>query len=321
MDKNILSKVFSAKSVAIFIHINPDADAVGAAIAMKLALEKNGIVADCFSENDIIEHLLSIKGASMFNTAEEREYDLGLILDCAESSRIGINMSKILKKCKQTAIIDHHEKVDALDIDYIYSDNKAASCTQIIYYLFKDYDKNIIDKDIAEALYAGVLTDSGGFLFNNVSNNTMQMVAELYEYNINASNLARALMCDVKKCVFDLQTLALSNARFFDNNTIGIVVLTKEMFKKTNTTEQDTSNMVNKIVDIKEVKLAISIAEVSYNAYKVSARSKNSDYALSLARCFGGGGHKEAAGCRVYGYLEDCIEKLLGAARDVLADD
>ncbi len=321
MDNNILKTIFTARSVAIFIHINPDGDAVGSAMAMKGALETKNIAVDCFSEQSIPDNLLSIKGAQCFNTSQKGEYDFGLIVDAAEVSRIGQNSSKILKKCKKVALIDHHEVGSSMGIDCAHRVPGAASATQVIYYLLKDYDKSLITKDVAEALYAGVLTDSGGFQFSSVSKDTMQMVADLYGYGIDAPTIARHVMRDVKKSVFDLHTMALSKARFFDNNTIGLVVLTEEMFKKTGTTDQDTNNIVTKVVDIVDVKLAISISEIGQNAYKVSTRSKGNDYALCLARCFGGGGHREASGCRIYGYLDDCIEKLVSAARDVMADD
>ncbi len=321
MTKNILSTIFTARAVAIFIHVNPDGDAVGSACAMRRALIDRGIEVDCYSEQPIPSNLINIDGADCFNLGGNKDYDLGLIVDASEISRIGVNCAKILKKCKKVALIDHHEEGSSAGIDYAVRVPEAASATQVIYYLLRDFDPTIISTPIAESLYAGVLTDSGGFQFASVTNKTMQMVAELYNYNINAPRIARQVMRDVRKNVFDLHTTALSNVRFFDNNSIGVVVLTQDMFAKTGTTDQDTMNIVTKVVDIIDVKLAISISEIGNNAYKVSTRSKGTDFALSLARCFGGGGHKEASGCRIYGYLDDCIEKLVSAARDVMADD
>ncbi len=321
MTHDILSKVFAAKTVAIFIHINPDEDAVGSAIAMQHVLSHRGIIAHCFSEQAIPDSLLAVDVVDSFNSQQLPEYDLALIVDAAEIARIGNNCIQILKKCSKVALIDHHEQASSAGIDYEYRDATAASATQVIYYLLKDYDPALIDRQVAEAIYAGALTDSGGFQFSSVTSRTMQMVAELYAYDIDATTIARKLMHDVKRSVFELHSQALSQARFFDNGSIGVVVLTTSMFERTGTTPQDTMNIVTKINDVSEVQIAISLSQIAPNAYKVSTRSKGTGYALSLAKCFGGGGHREASGCRIYGYLEDCIEKLVSAARDVMSDD
>lgn len=318
---NILGKIKDKKSVAIFIHINPDPDAVGTATALARLVEKFGGVPYLYSENDISPKLYSFDGEYLFNSAYPDSFDLGVIVDANEITRIGIRSTEILYKCTEKFIIDHHIKGNLADIDDHYIDESASSASEVLYYLIKDYDLSLMDKKIAQDLYAGVLTDTGSFLFSSVTEKTMRMVADLYSYDIEAEPIARHLMRSVEKNVFDLKTEVLSNARFYRNNEVGIIVFTKALFNKMHASERDTENIVNEIVNINSVKIAVSMAEISDRAYKVSIRSKECCYAYHLARCFGGGGHDNASGCRIYGYFEDCLHRLVSAADDILSND
>ncbi len=318
---NILEEIKSKKTVAIFIHINPDPDAVGTATALARLVEKFGGVPYLYSENDISPKLYSFDGEYRFNTEYLDRYDLGVIVDANEISRIGLRSTEILYKCAEKFIIDHHIKGNLSDIDDYYIDEKASSASEVLYYLIKSYDVGLMDKKIADDLYAGVLTDTGAFLFSSVTEKTMRMVADLYSYGIDAESIARRLMRSVDKNVFDLKTEVLSKTGFYHNNEVGIIVFTKSLFNKTHTSERDTDNIVNDVVNINSVKIAVSMAEISEKAFKVSVRSKECAYAYRLARCFGGGGHDNASGCRVYGYFEDCLHKLISAADDILSND
>ncbi len=319
--KNILDKIKKFKSVAIFIHINPDADAVGTATALARLIKKWGNTPYLYSENEIPDKLYSFDGEFKFNVEYLESYDLGVIVDANELSRIGNKSVSILGKCQNKFIIDHHIKGDLEGFDDYFINETGSSAAEVLYYLIKEYDISLMDKNIAQDIYAGVLTDTGSFVYSSVTEKTMLMVANLYSYGIEAEQIARKLLRSVEKNVFDLKTKILSSARFYENSKIGVIAFTKSLYDLTNTSEKDTENMVNEIININSVKVAISIAEIAEKAYKVSIRSKENSYAYYVSKCFNGGGHDNAAGCRVYGYLEDCVYNLVSAAKDVIGND
>lgn len=320
MKTKIFSLIKSAKTAAIFIHINPDADAVGTALATCKMLKFCGVeTVHCFSENKFNAKLRSIKGSEYFNPNPLKCYDLAVVVDCSELSRIGNNCAKIFAKCKNSIVFDHHIG-DGSYCDAALIDTKAGAAAQVLYGFMKEFCPNAIDGQTADYLYAGLVTDTGSFLYSSVSVETMNMVAELYTKDFNPSETARLLLRNNPLCAFKLKAAAMSEARFFDNGRVGLIVFTEKMFEITGAEEDDTENIISELINVDSVKVAIAMTEIANNAYKVSIRSKGKASALLVARCFGGGGHNAAAGCRIYGLLEDCVDNLVAAARDTAED-
>ena len=320
MKNSVESLIKSAKTAAVFHHINPDADAVGSALAAAEMLKYYGVeTVHCFSENPLNEKLLSLDGAENFNPNPLKAYELAVVVDCSELSRIGNNCAKIFAKCAHSVVFDHHigkgEFCDAAVIDV-----KAGSATQVLYGFIKEFCPGALNAKMANYLYAGLVTDTGGFLFPSVSVATMEMAADLYKFDFNPSETARLLLRNNPMRAFKLKAAAMSNARFYDNGRIGLIIFTKKVIANAGAEESDTENIISEIINIDSVQIAFAMTEISGNAYKVSIRSKGRASALLCARCFGGGGHNAAAGCRVYGLLEDCIDKLVAAARDTAED-
>lgn len=315
-NSEIFSLMKSAESAAVFIHINPDADAVGSALAASCLLEFLGVgTVHCFSENNFNEKLLSLDGAEAFNPVPLNVYDLAVVVDCSDIARIGNKCAKIFAKCKKSVVFDHHIGNGAF-ADAAIIDTKAGSATQVIYGFIKEFCPEALNARMAKYLYAGAVTDTGGFLFPSTSEDTMKMVADLYKQDFNASETARLLMRNNPMRAFKLKTAALSKARFFDNDRIGMVIITRKDIEDVGADESDTENIISEIINIAPVEIAFGVTEIADSAFKVSIRSKGRASALLCARCFGGGGHNAAAGCRVYGLLEDCVDKLVSAARD-----
>lgn len=320
MKSEIFSLIKSAKSAAVFIHINPDADAVGSALAASCLLEFAGVeTVHCFSENKFNEKLLSLEGADAFNPISLKSYDLAVVVDCSDISRIGSKCAKIFAKCKKSIVFDHHIGNGAF-ADAAMIDAKAGSATQVIYRFVKEFFPKAVDARMARYLYSGAVTDTGGFLFPSTTEDTMKMVADLYKVDFNPSETARLLMRNNPMRAFRLKTAAMSKARFFDNDRIGMLIVTRKDIENAGAEESDTENIISEIINVAPVEIAFCVTEIADSAFKVSIRSKGRASALLCARCFGGGGHNAAAGCRIYGLLEDCVDQLVQAARDT-ADD
>lgn len=323
MYNKIINIIKSSNDIAIFMHINPDGDALGSSLAMYTFLKKLGKNVHCFTPgltNIIQPKFLFLTNVDAYNKELSPNYELAIALDCGDAARLSEENFKVFKKAKTKIVIDHHESHESFSPLTLLEAN-SASTTQIVYKLLKMYDKNNIDYDIALQLYTGLVTDSGSFSYSSTSSQTHKIAAELLEYGIDAGHVSRKVMKDTPYNVFNLKNRVLSKTKFYSDNQIAVINFNPEDFQSTQTTESDTEGLINNILDIDSVEIAIAIAEVKDKAYKVSIRSKDKVKASDIAGIFGGGGHANAAGCRVYGYYEDVYNKLISISTEMLNSD
>ncbi len=317
-----IDMIKNAETIAIFMHVNPDGDCIGSALALYAFLTKLNKTIHCFSssteENAIPQKLAFLPYSDVFNKNQLKSYDLCIGVDVADGNRLGDTLFKVFLTGKNTLVFDHHEGY----IDFAkhtVRDVTSASTTQILYRLMCEYDKSLIDTDIATLIYAGIVTDSGCFSFSSTSKETHLIAAELFEYGIDYSDMNYRLLRDIPKDVFNLKMRVLSKAKFYEDGQIGVIVFRTQDFEETNTYENNTDGIINSIMDISSVEIAISIAEIGDKKYKVSFRTKDKVNASACAKAFGGGGHAHAAGCRVYGYFEDAYNKVVDVAKEMLS--
>lgn len=317
MYNKIINAIKKSNDIALFIHINPDGDAIGSSLAMYTFLKKKGKQVHCFSPGNINNKFMFLSNVDAYNIGQLQNYELAIALDCGDAGRMSEENFKVFKKAKTKIVIDHHQshqKFSPLTL----CEAKASSTTQIVYKLLKKYDEKNIDKSIALQLYTGMVTDSGSFSYSSTSPETHIVASELLKYNIDAGYVSRKVMKDIPYNLFNLKNRVLSKTKLYNENKVAVIFFNNEDFKSTDTTESDTEGMINNILDIDTVEIAMSISEIKDKAYKVSLRTKDKVNAAKIASIFGGGGHVNAAGCRIYGYFEDIYNKLLSVASEML---
>lgn len=319
---DILNEIKKAQSIALFMHINPDGDCIGSTLAMYLYLSKMGKRVHCFSADaakPVPTKLCFLPSIDAFNAGKDEKYDLGIGLDVGDAGRIGDELFKVFVKCQAKIVIDHHSEYSDF-ANIVLREADSASTSQIIYKLMAVNDESIIDKDIATLLYVGLVTDSGGFTFASTSAETMYVGSKLLEKGVDNADICRRVMKDIDINVYRLKNLVFSRTKFYENNQIGIIVFRQEDFIETQTTESDTDGLINGVLNVTQVELVVSISEIGDKKYKISFRSKHDKVsAAACAKCFGGGGHFNAAGCRAYGYFEDVYNKILEVTKEMLS--
>lgn len=322
---NVINTLKKGKNFAIFMHINPDCDCLGSAIALALFLRKDGKKATFFSPDMTTTSMFAEKYSFLpafdtINVKYDDEFDTAIGVDTGDAGRLGDTAFKFFCKVKTRMVIDHHA-IHEIFTPITLREADAASTTQILYKIMAEYDETLIDKDIATALFAGLVTDSGGFTFDNCTEETFFVASKLVSYGISNSRICDKLMKDTTPDVYALRNRVLSETKFYEDGQIGVIVFTQKLLNETHTKEADTDGIINYVRDVTGVEVAISISETGNKKYKVSFRTKYKADAAACAKCFGGGGHVRAAGCRVNGYFEDVYEKILNAAREMLQYD
>lgn len=307
--QEIIKSINSGKSFAIVTHVNPDGDCIGSGLSLYKALKLLNKQVDIFCDDIISKNLIEIKGheAVSYNLIDGKYYDTVIAVDCSEINRTGKFGVLFDEKKSITIAIDHH--VSHIKFTkYALVDEDAAATCEILYFVLKKM--NLIDDDIAETLFSGLVTDSGCFCFSNTTKQTMQVATELFSYRFDASNLIYRIFKKVSLPVFKMRNEVLSGAYFTSNGRIAIAELSIEILQKYNLDKSSSEGLSNMLLDIDVIDIAIVMLQVSKNLYKISIRSKAPVHAVEVAKAFGGGGHNLAAGCQIAGNKYDVKDKL-----------
>lgn len=310
--KGIIDAINKATTIAVISHINPDGDTTGSGLALYKALQMYGKKPYIFCDNEISGKIEQLPLTDRFNSEYQNKYDISIAVDCADKERLGDSISEF-NKGKIKIVIDHH-KTNARFGDLNYIVPNASATAEIMYNIVREL--NCIDSTVARLLYSGLVTDSGGFTYSSVTPETMRVAGELLKYDINAHEICEHFLKKIRYNVFKLKTKVLNNAEFYENNKIGIITFRMKDFEDTDTDSSCTDGIINNIRDIDGVLIAVSIAEVKDKSFKVSFRTGEEIDSSRMAMVFGGGGHKNAAGCRISGYYEDVLDKILKVTRD-----
>ena len=302
----IITIILENDGFAIAGHINPDTDAIGSSLALGLALRKLGKRANVFL-GPFNEKNLIIPGQELIcNTP--REATVFIALDCADVKRLGDPFS-IMKDSLITICIDHHKSHIPFS-QHLYLDGQASSTCEMVYRIVSQMLD--IDADIASAIYAGLLTDTGGFQHNCTSAETMRIAGKLLEKDIPFNDIYRELM--KKRSVVESNVLrtALNNMVLLGNGRVAISSISSEEMESIGAEAFDTDGISAHLLNIRGVAASAFLYEKNQGAVKASMRSIDLDIS-KIAMSFGGGGHKQAGGCTIQASLKEACEVVSNA--------
>ena len=302
-------------------HIDPDGDATGSALAVAHLLRKlnksytvvnEGATPKRFSFLPGYDQIVNLKEQPLAQT-----FKYVIAVDVADETRMGL-IAHLFDEEVFLLNIDHHPTNTHFgQINVICPE--AASTTQIIYHLCRQHFPETMHDHLAEALYTGLLTDTGGFRYANTSKSVLEMAASLLEFGFNPSEIARHSLETVTLGHVELLKRALNNLIMAKDNKIAIMMVTEEDLKQSKASREDQDGLASFPIKIDGVEVGIVLKELGSDEIRVSLRSKKQVDVSLLAQQFGGGGHARAAGFTYCGTLEAVKEKLL-AELDTLLD-
>jgi phosphoesterase RecJ-like protein len=266
---------------------------------------------DFVCDSDKPSHYAFLPEYDEFNVKKFDKYDLVISVDCADESRLGRYYS-YFKKAKVAVNIDHHITNPQFGA-VAHVEPTASSTCELIYDLISDDYK--IDKEVATYLYLGISTDTGHFRHNNTTTHTFEVASKLLKAGADVEFIINGVYRNNTKNKLDLIATAIKSFRFFDDDKIVVITITRDDLAKCGCALSDTEGIIDYGMSISKVQVAVCMSEQNIRSYKVSFRSKGADVAKS-AMVFGGGGHKLASGCVVNGYYDDVVDKVVKAVRD-----
>lgn len=313
INKQVIEKLKSAKNVGVFVHIVPDGDCFGAASALKQALVSLNKQVDIFCDSEISKQFLSIPCISEVNNKTCLSYDLLVAVDCADRKRMG-EYSTMFMEHENTIKIDHHETLD--NFATINVCEKVSSTCLILYYYIKEMGVEIT-AGIADALYTGIATDTGSFQHSNTTAEEHIVAAELIKTGFDLTHTNEQMFKYCSRPRFELIKLALAGSVFFYDGKLGIITITQNDLKQTKTNISDTGGIVDLITNINGIYVGVNMYETKAGLFKVSLRSRGIVDVNKIASSFGGGGHKYAAGCNIFGTKTTVMKKVIEACKEL----
>ena len=314
-----IKKLLTPESnIVIVTHYNPDGDAIGSSLGLYHFLKNKGIEADILVPNDFPKFLKWMPDAKKITIADYKRKKAGeaiyhadviFCLDFNAASRIGILGDWVTKSWAKKILIDHHQQPESFD--YIYSDTSIPATCQMVYHFIEALDEeNLIDQNVAECLYTGLMTDTGGFRFRSTSAETHCIVANLIEKGADPAKISSYTWDTNSVSRLQLLALVLGRIEMTKNGEVAILYLTREELKNYGFEKGDTDGFVNYGLSINGSKMAAFFMEDLYEDFiKISFRSKDEvDVNQFSRKYFNGGGHINAAGGKYFKSIGETIE-------------
>ena len=296
------------KSVGISGHIRPDGDCVGSTMALYLYIKKN------FPEIDV--HIYLEDAPKIFDCIEafedienaekaDRDFDVFILSDVSKE-RSG-NAEKLFDRAKKKINIDHHvTNPGSGDVNYIVP--TASSAAELV---FDVLDEPLLDKEIAKAIYIGIIHDTGVFQYSNVSPKTFETAAKLISYGFDFPKLIDETFYEKTYLQSQLLGRVLSESILLMDGRVAVGVMKEREINFYGSVPADYEGIVNQLRLIKGVDVAIFMHELKDHTFKVSLRSSTDDINVSeVCAYFGGGGHVRAAGVTMEGNFYDVVNNL-----------
>ena len=317
--EKITNELTGIKTVAIAGHVRPDGDCVGSCMGLYLYLKENPpeLSVDVYLEQPG-ENFSYIRSFEEIKTVypQGKVYDLFITLDVSDKNRIGVAMEGY-ETAKKRICIDHHISNRGLgDINEIRPD--ASSTCEVLYTLLEE---NQVSEAVAEAVYTGIVHDTGVFQYSCTSPETMRIAAKLMEKGIPFSDIIDHSFYEKTYVQNQILGRCLMESILIMDGRCIIGVVKKKMMDFYHVEPKDLDGIVQQLRVTKGVEVAIFIYEVKPQEFKVSLRSTGKVNVNEVASYFGGGGHVLAAGCTFHGSVYDVINNLLEVIEKQLPEE
>src|SRR3954451_4189500 len=300
----IVDVIRSRRRFVLSSHSRPDGDSIGSQLAMLYALRALGKEATAINVDPAPPPLMAFPGVPDIRIAPEAagDFDAAIIMECGDLARTGVSgLDRFF-----VVNIDHHPgNTDYGQINWF--DASAAACGEMVFDVVKALGVPL-SVQIATHIYLAILTDTGSVHYSSLSPRTFDICRECLEAGVDPVLVARNVYDSNNMGRLKLFGAVLSAMQIDQTGRIAIVYLDHEMARAAGGTYEDTEGLINLPLTVKEIQAVVFFKEHEGETYRVSMRPKGDIDIGAIAKEFGGGGHKNAAGCTVTGAI-DALQK------------
>lgn len=316
----IASRIHGAQSFALCGHVSPDGDCLGSQLALASALRAMGKDVVCLlAKEDFVDPSLSfMEGFDQLIPASEfqGDVDLFIALDVPTRERL-VDAAAVLDKARSSITIDHHESDTAMT-EFTFAAPSSASCSLLVWDLIALLGVERTAA-IATCAYAGLMTDTGRFQYQNADALCFSKAAEMVQAGAMPHEISRAVYQNRTKASVLIEGIALDRMLLLQDGKLAMSWLTKADFECCGATKADAEPIIDILRSIRGISVACMLREQD-GMVRGSLRAKDDADVASVAREYGGGGHKAAAGFSLDMSIEEAVDTMKCRLSSFLAE-
>lgn len=292
-------------------HINPDGDCLGSQLALCHALRAMGKTAHCvLAKDDPIEaNLMFLPGVDEIEVASEYQGPISVFIavDVPTVERIGL-AAVLQAKASVRFTIDHHATEGAMS-EYNYVDPESPSASMLVWEVCKHLDS--LTPQVAQCALTGLVTDTGRFSYQNTNSQAFVSASEMMDAGANPTQISREFFQSRSLASMKLESIVLDRMELLCEGAFVYSYLDKEDFDACGAIKADAEALIDTLRNIRGVRAALILKQTVAGEVRGSLRAKDDDTDVAqVARYFGGGGHKAAAGFTFKGSLEAALDEV-----------
>jgi phosphoesterase RecJ-like protein len=301
MLSQVVELIEAKRRFAITSHVRPDGDALGSSLGLFWLLRALDKEPEVVMRDGVPHAYRKLPGADLVRVTPrvDRPYDAVFVIECSDVCRPGLDGLE-----EQLVVnIDHHSTTSLFGtINWI--DSTASAVGEMIYNLCKAIGVRVT-REIAECVYTALITDTGSFHYSNTTERTFKVASELVRAGVKPAKLAQAVFGSYPWSRIELMSRVLSTVRRDPTGRVAWLRQTLEMQRETEASDEDSDGFVNYPLSCGEVEAVAFLKEQAEGEYRISLRSKGDVNVARIAERFGGGGHRNAAGCTLTGAWDE----------------
>jgi phosphoesterase RecJ-like protein len=327
MLSQVVELIESKRRFAITSHVRPDGDSLGSSLGLYWLLRGLDKEVEVIMRDPVPHSYQKLPGSEDVRVTPtvDRSYDAVFVIECSDITRPGlIDLEK-----QYVVNIDHHATT-ALFGTINWIDSTASAVGEMIYNLCKATGVRVT-REIAECVYTALITDTGSFHYSNTTERTFKVASELVRAGVKPAKVSEAVFASYPWSKIELLGEVLSTVRRDETGRVAWMRQTLEMQERAGASEEDGDGFVNYPLTCDKVEAVALLKEKEPGIYRTSLRSKGDVNVARIAEQFGGGGHRNAAGCTLVGawdeaestivrMLKDAIERRNGDLMDTTED-
>ncbi|HET9011737.1 MAG TPA: DHH family phosphoesterase, partial [Gemmatimonadaceae bacterium] len=313
----------SGRKVALSTHLNADGDGCGSESALARMLSAHGLTPRIVNPTPWPEMFDFLKGDDVDDQTPRgskalKGIDLLIVLDISDVKRLGVLTDSVRALTVPKLVIDHHIDSDEPAGPVVVADTAACATAELVYDLAVVLGSTLTPA-IARSLYTGMLTDTGGFRFSNTSPRCLAVAAQLLAAGVDPEDMYTRIYASAPAGRVRLMADVLGTLQVDESLGLAWLSMGPDALEKHTVRAEDLDGIVEHARSIAGTRMALFFRDLGHNKVKVSFRSTGSTDVNAFARQFGGGGHAKAAGALITGGLGEVRDRVVDAARKVLA--
>ena len=302
--RRIAEAIRARRRFVLSSHSRPDGDSIGSQLALAYALRDLGKHADVVNADPAPPPIMQFPGVPEIAIATQVDgaYDAAIVMECSDLGRTGVSgLDRYF-----VINIDHHQGNTNYGV-LNWFDATAAACSEMVFDLVRALNAPLT-VDVATHVYLAILTDTGGFHYSHITPKTFDICRQTIEAGVDPVLVARNVYDSNNMGRLKLFGAVLSAMQIDQTGRIAIVYLDHEMARAAGGTYEDTEGLINLPLTVKEIQAVVFFKQIEGESYRVSMRSKGDVDIAAVAKVYGGGGHRNAAGCTATGGV-DTLQK------------